>query len=425
MGCLQLHRFSNTVERGPVAVDTVGEFRVGHLFTPSGILVAPLCRGCGWAAAATERALRCARRIRQQINRARGAHHLGEEMGRLVVGWQATFSSYFRSSISSGTENAVQPNKGSQALGSSAFKLADESIVLIAEIKVNRRECREMSQEAAPVGKFDVKDDYVLGKSAAETDRLVAQAAIIQPITQRLLSKAGLKPGMRVLDVGCGAGDVALLASEMVGPGGSVIGIDHNASVLAHARARAQTVGYHNVEFQEHSLASFSDPNGFDLVVGRYVFVHQDDPTAFLRRTRSFVRPGGALAFHEPSLLPGQFSTPPVELYENMFDTMMRIFPVVIPHYDAPRFFLSYFHKAGLPEPSLFSETPIGGGEHSLFYAWVADTFQSVRPVIEKHGLWRHGAMPGDNVERDLRAACVSLHSQVRLSHQICAWVKL
>lgn len=274
-------------------------------------------------------------------------------------------------------------------------------------------------------GKFDVKDDYVLGKSAAETDRLVAQAAIIQPITQRLLSKAGLKPGMRVLDVGCGAGDVALLASDMVGPRGSVIGIDHNASVLAHARARAQTVGHHNVEFQEHSLASFSDPDSFDLVVGRYVFVHQDDPTAFLRRARSFVRPGGALAFHEPSLLPGQFSTPPVELYENMFDAMMRIFPIVTPHYDAPRCFLTHFHEAGLPEPSLFSETPVGGGKHSPFYAWVADTFRSARPVIEKHGLWRHGAMPGDDVEHDLRAACVSLHSQVRLNHQICAWVKL
>ncbi len=204
-----------------------------------------------------------------------------------------------------------------------------------------------------------------------------------------------------------------------------MVGIDHNASVVAAARARADAAGHRNVDFREHSVASFSDQDGFDLVVGRYVFVHQDDPAAFLRRARSFVRSGGALAFHEPSLLPGQFSTPPVDLYENMFDAMMRIFPVVTPHYDAPRYFLSYFYEAGLPEPSLFSETPVGGGEHSRFYAWVADTFRSTRPMIEKHGLWRHGAMPGDDVERDLRAACVSLHSQVRLNHQICAWVKL
>lgn len=282
-----------------------------------------------------------------------------------------------------------------------------------------------MSEEATTIKKFDVQGDYILGNSAAETDRLVAQAAIIQPITQRLLNEAGLKPGMRVLDVGSGAGDVALLASKMVGPKGSVIGIDHNASVIAHARARAQTAGNHNIEFREHSLTSFSDTSGFDLVVGRYVVVHQENPTVFLRLAGSLVRPGGALAFHEPSLLPGQFSSPPVELYENIFNAMMRIFPVVAPHYDAPCRFLTYFHEAGLPQPSLFSETPVGGGAHSPIYALVADTFQSVRPLIEKHRLWPHGAMPGDNVERDLRAACVSLRSQVRLNHQICAWVKL
>ena len=62
------------------------------------------------------------------------------------------------------------------------------------------------------------------------------QAAILKPITERLLREAGLTPGLRVLDLGCGCGDVAMLAAELVGPNGTVVGIDRSADVLAVAR---------------------------------------------------------------------------------------------------------------------------------------------------------------------------------------------
>ena len=78
--------------------------------------------------------------------------------------------------------------------------------------------------------------DYILGHSPAEIRRLKLQAGILKPITERLLREAGIAPGMRVLDLGCGAGDVALLAAEMVGPNGAVVGIDRNDDALAAAR---------------------------------------------------------------------------------------------------------------------------------------------------------------------------------------------
>jgi ubiquinone/menaquinone biosynthesis C-methylase UbiE len=62
----------------------------------------------------------------------------------------------------------------------------------------------------------------------------------IQPTTERLPQSAGIERGMRVLDLGCGAGDVSMLAGELVGASGSVVGIDPNAQVLAVARKRAQ-----------------------------------------------------------------------------------------------------------------------------------------------------------------------------------------
>jgi 2-polyprenyl-3-methyl-5-hydroxy-6-metoxy-1,4-benzoquinol methylase len=66
--------------------------------------------------------------------------------------------------------------------------------------------------------------EYLLGHSEREIQRLIHQAAILRPITERLFREIALRPGMRVLDLGCGAGDVSMLAAELVGPTGLVIG---------------------------------------------------------------------------------------------------------------------------------------------------------------------------------------------------------
>lgn len=68
--------------------------------------------------------------------------------------------------------------------------------------------------------------DYVLGSTDAEHERLTRQAKTLDPYTERLFRDAGLGPGQRVLDVGCGVGDVALLAASLVGETGHVIGVD-------------------------------------------------------------------------------------------------------------------------------------------------------------------------------------------------------
>jgi SAM-dependent methyltransferase len=110
---------------------------------------------------------------------------------------------------------------------------------------------------------------YVLGHSQAEVGRLIHQATILQTITERLLRSVGITRGMRVLDVGCGAGDVAMLAGELVGASGSVVGIDQNAQVLAVARERAEAGGLLHVAFTEASIDTFADPAPFDLVIAR------------------------------------------------------------------------------------------------------------------------------------------------------------
>ena len=98
---------------------------------------------------------------------------------------------------------------------------------------------------------------YILGHAQAEIERLKTQAEMLRPITERVLLAAGIGPGMRVLDIGCGAGDVAILAAELVGTAGSVLAIDRNSQVLATARERAQAAGVRQIVFEERSVETF------------------------------------------------------------------------------------------------------------------------------------------------------------------------
>jgi ubiquinone/menaquinone biosynthesis C-methylase UbiE len=98
---------------------------------------------------------------------------------------------------------------------------------------------------------------YVFGHSQREIQRLISQAAILRPVTERLLRKVQIGPGMRVVDLGCGAGDVSMLAAEFVGPIGLVVGIDRNREVLSLAAERAHVAGLRQMRFEPASVESF------------------------------------------------------------------------------------------------------------------------------------------------------------------------
>jgi ubiquinone/menaquinone biosynthesis C-methylase UbiE len=140
---------------------------------------------------------------------------------------------------------------------------------------------------------------YLLGHDEAELRRLKEQARILAPATASLLTLAGIEPGMRVLDLGCGAGDVAFLVAGRVGPGGSVVGIDSSLTALDTARHRADRHKIGNVSFLEadvRTLDPTTDLAGpFDAVVGRLVLLYVDDPVDVVRRCATALRPGGVL----------------------------------------------------------------------------------------------------------------------------------
>ena len=145
--------------------------------------------------------------------------------------------------------------------------------------------------------------------------RLRAQAHFIEPITRQFLLTAGVAPGMRVLDVGSGAGDVAFLARDLVGATGEVVGIDRAPAAVAAADDRANALGLRNVSFELGDVAELEFATPFDAVIGRYVLAFQPDPSRAVRRLVTQLKPSGLVVFQEPDWT-GARAAPPSRTYE-------------------------------------------------------------------------------------------------------------
>src|SRR5215467_13056217 len=119
--------------------------------------------------------------------------------------------------------------------------------------------------------------EYVMGHTDRERRRLTLQAAILNPLTDSFLRRAGLSAGMRVLDLGCGIGEVSLIAARLVGPHGRVHGIDLDPAALEIARTRARSAGHNQVTFEQVNLEKHSTSEHYDAVIGRHILIHAVD----------------------------------------------------------------------------------------------------------------------------------------------------
>ncbi|HEV8190836.1 MAG TPA: methyltransferase domain-containing protein [Ktedonobacterales bacterium] len=156
---------------------------------------------------------------------------------------------------------------------------------------------------------------YVLGHSDQELERLISQARLYEPFTMQFFHNAGISEGMRVLDVGCGTGDVSFLAARMVGPNGQVVGVDRAEIAVETARQRMGDLQLSNVSFVVGDASEIAFEEPCDAVVGRFVLQWCPDPIAVLRQLTGLVRPGGVIAFQEPDWY-GYHSRPPMPTWD-------------------------------------------------------------------------------------------------------------
>ena len=117
---------------------------------------------------------------------------------------------------------------------------------------------------------------------------------------ERLLLDAGVGGAMRVLDVGCGVGDVTMMISQLLGEGGQVVGVDFDTAALETARARVDCGSRGAVEFVLGDISRLPVSLGdFDAVVVRRVLMYQADAASTLASMLSVLRPGGLVIVQE------------------------------------------------------------------------------------------------------------------------------
>lgn len=264
--------------------------------------------------------------------------------------------------------------------------------------------------------------EYVLGHSDFEIERLKVQAAILADITRRLIGECNVQPGMRVLDIGCGAGDVSMLLAEAVGPAGLVVAIDREARAVETTRFRAEAAGYRNIEAAVATDEDLPDARSFDAALGRYVLLHQGDPVAMIRRAASAVRPGGVVAFHEVAIHAYKSQAlPSVVLYDQVASATRAALVATVPSPDVAGRLVACFAEAGLPSPHLICECVIGDCT-SLIPRWWALTYRSMLPHIARLGLEPTSIGDPEMLLGRLQAELAAVRAQMISIPQICGW---
>jgi len=218
-------------------------------------------------------------------------------------------------------------------------------------------------------------DGYILARTEAEYARLRHQARLWEDATRRVLAGAGLAPGMRCLDAGCGPGEVMRLMGRVVGPEGQVTGCDIDARLGERTLADLRRDEGARFDFVAADIVAGDAVRGapFDLVFARHLLLHMVDPVGAVRALARLVRPGGTLELMDYDM--SRMACRPEE------PSMTRAFAIIAGCYtrsgkraDCGLCLAEYLRDAGLPVPE--------AGLTDTFYVAIATRGAMVRAVL-------------------------------------------
>jgi len=242
-----------------------------------------------------------------------------------------------------------------------------------------------MPTRAANVTTSRSAADYALGYTNAEQARLIRQATLIAPHTERLFREAGIGVGHRVLDLGSGMGDVSMLVAGLVGASGEVVGIERDATSIERAQARVAAAGLRNVSFLNVDVNNIVTDRPFDAVVGRFILMFLPDPIFVLRSVSRLVRPGGVLAFQEPSWIPMLALGDRLPLWSCVLRSIHETISRSGANPEMGLALYQIFQEIGLPAPHMHLEIPLGSDVD--FLRVISELLCSLRPLSEQHNV--------------------------------------
>ncbi|HKP58116.1 MAG TPA: class I SAM-dependent methyltransferase [Polyangiales bacterium] len=278
------------------------------------------------------------------------------------------------------------------------------------------------------------KRDYMLGHEQNELERLMRQAEALGPISRHLLQLAGLGAGMHVLDLGCGPGDVSFLAARLVGPHGSVVGVDASADVIALARRRAERFGFDNVHFiardvtqpqaQDLSHELGAGDARFDALIGRLVLMYLPDAASVLRRLVGLLRPGAIVTFQEFELA-GARSEPRCDLFEHTVKTIEAAFAHRRLDLRLGAKQVSIFRAAGLPAPEMRLEGRVESGPDALVYDALTEVMRTILPVVTSAAIASAEEVGVDTLAHRLREEAIARNATLAYVPLVGAWTRV
>jgi SAM-dependent methyltransferase len=237
------------------------------------------------------------------------------------------------------------------------------------------------------------KGGYILATGKGEVERLRLLNEVYGPGSEALLRAAGLGPGIRVVEVGCGSGNVSCWLAGQVGEGGAVVGVDNSPAQVEQARLQAQARGLANVTFVVGDACAPPLPAGsFDLACCRLVLMHLTRPADGLWAMRELVRPGGRVVCEEMDLT-RWLCDPPSALMGRSFELNVALGDRRGAHFRLGSSLHRLFREAGFARPEVSANFPVAlRGEVKRLLGL---SFQGFAPALVADGL-----APQEEVDR-------------------------
>lgn len=273
---------------------------------------------------------------------------------------------------------------------------------------------------AAPLGRTD--PDYPLDVDAHELDRLNRQGEALAPTTRFVLESAGLLEGMRVLDLGSGAGDNAFAASRIVGPTGQVVGVDRSGAAVARATERAAARRLRNVTFRVGDMHERQGGAGsFDAIIGRLVLMYASDPAAVLRRQAESLADGGVVVAIEFDVRSCR-SLPATPLVDELVEIGGKAFDIAGTDIALGPKLWQVLTDSGLTPHGMVAVQPHFGPTDPDGAGLLAGILRSAAPLIERTGVATMEDLDVETYEDRLRAQLTRVDAVVAYPTLYGAW---